>query len=58
MEGDIITMSELFSFERKGVDAKGNVLGEFKATGIVPGFHKRLTQRGIEIPISLFEPDQ
>ncbi|WP_417534625.1 CpaF family protein [Marinobacterium stanieri] len=57
MEGDIITMSELFTFERRGVDAKGNVLGDFKATGIVPGFHKRLAQRGIELPVSLFEPE-
>ncbi|GGB88677.1 Flp pilus assembly protein TadA [Marinobacterium zhoushanense] len=57
MEGDIITMSELFTFERRGVDAKGNVLGEFKATGIVPGFHKRLAQRGIDLPTSLFEPE-
>jgi len=57
MEGDIITMSELFTFERQGLDAKGNVLGKFKATGIVPGFHKRLAQRGIDIPTSLFEPE-
>lgn len=57
MEGDIITMSELFTFERQGVDEKGRVLGRFKATGIVPAFHKRLAQRGIDIPTSLFEPD-
>ncbi|MBV0933487.1 CpaF family protein [Marinobacterium weihaiense] len=57
MEGDIITMSELFTFERQGLDAKGNVLGRFKATGIVPGFHKRLAQRGIDIPTALFEPE-
>ncbi len=34
MEGDIITMSEIFTFQRKGIDESGNVLGSFKATGI------------------------
>src|SRR5262245_27324079 len=54
MEGDVITTSELFTFERRGVDAKGNVLGELKATGIVPSFEKRLRQRGIDLPVELF----
>ena len=42
MEGDVITMSEIFAFERTGVDKEGNVLGELKATGVVPGFQRRL----------------
>jgi pilus assembly protein CpaF len=54
MEGDIITMSEIFAFERRGLDANGNVLGELKATGVVPAFHRRLAARGIELPVSLF----
>ncbi len=57
MEGDIITMSELFTFERSGVDAEGNVLGRIKATGVVPGFYKSLAARGINLPIETFEPD-
>jgi pilus assembly protein CpaF len=54
MEGDVITMSEIFAFERTGVDGAGNVLGELKPTGVVPGFQKRLARRGIELPIELF----
>ena len=54
MEGDVITMSEIFGFERRGVDANGNVLGELKATGVVPAFQRRLAGRGIELPMSLF----
>ena len=54
MEGEVITMSEIFAFERRGVDANGNVLGELKATGVVPAFQRRLAGRGIELPISLF----
>ncbi len=57
MEGDVITMSELFTFERDGVDQEGNVLGRVKATGIIPSFHKRLHQRGIELPVEIFEPN-
>lgn len=57
MEGDIITMSELFKFQRMGVDEEGNVLGEFKATGIVPFFHSLLAQKGIDVPLELFDPD-
>jgi pilus assembly protein CpaF len=54
MEGDIITSTELFSFERRGLDADGNVLGELKSTGIVPAFLREVHARGIECPIELF----
>ena len=54
MEGDIVTMSEIFKFEREGLDSENNVLGQLRATGIVPGFHRDLQRKGIEIPIELF----
>jgi len=54
MEGDVITMSEIFTFERRGIDADGKVLGELKATGIVPAFHRMLVQKGIVLPIETF----
>jgi len=54
MEGDIITMSELFRFDRAGIDEEGNVLGELHATGIVPVFHKSLKHRGIDLPVEMF----
>ena len=54
MEGDIITMSEIFTFERRGLDRDGNVQGELLATGIVPAFEKRLQERGIQLPVELF----
>jgi len=56
MEGDVITMSELFAFEREGLDEEGNVLGALKATGVVPAFHKELRGKGIDLPVDLFEP--
>ena len=57
MEGDVITMSELFKFEREGMDENNNVIGKLVTTGIVPAFHKNLTHRGIDLPIEVFEPD-
>ena len=57
MEGEVITMSELFTFKREGVDSDGNVLGKLKSTGIIPAFHKGLAHRGIDLPVEVFRPD-
>jgi pilus assembly protein CpaF len=57
MEGDIITMSELFAFEREGLDENGKVIGQLRPTGIIPAFHKGLAQRGIDLPVEVFQPD-
>ncbi len=54
MEGEIITMSELFRFEREGLDADGNVLGQLRPTGVVPAFQKNLKRRGIDLPVEVF----
>jgi len=54
MEADTISMSEIFTFTRSGVDSAGNVLGRFRATGIVPEFYDRIRKRGIDLPVALF----
>jgi pilus assembly protein CpaF len=58
MEGDIITMSEIFRFEREGIDKHGKVIGRFMATGLVPHFHDHLRRRGVELDMRLYEPDR
>jgi len=58
MEGDVITMSELFTFQRQGLDEHGNVQGSLRSTGIIPAFHKALMAKGIRIPIEMFEIEQ
>ena len=58
MEGDIITMQEIFCFKRTGVDEKGNVLGEFRATGLRPKFMGELERKGIEVSSEIFSPDR
>jgi pilus assembly protein CpaF len=57
MEGDIITMSEIFAFDRRGVDKDGNVLGQLRPTGVVPAFQKRLAQRGIDLPVDVYSAE-
>ena len=56
LEGDIITMSEIFTFRRSGVDGEGNVMGNFCATGLVPKFMDRVRERGHPMDISIFQP--
>ena len=54
MEGDIITMQDIFVFEREGVSAEGKVLGRFRPTGIRPRFTEKLAAEGIHLPAGLF----
>jgi pilus assembly protein CpaF len=56
MEGEIITMQEIFSFRQTGLDAKGAVQGYFSATGVRPRFSERLSNFGITVPDNLFDP--
>ena len=50
MEGEMITMQEIFLFERTGVDSTGKVIGRFRTTGIRPRFAERLKQYGMQLP--------
>ncbi len=55
MEGEIITMQEIFKFTRTGVGPKGEVLGAFKATGIRPRCSDRLESYGFRLPANMFD---
>lgn len=54
MEGDIISMQDLFVFEREGLDEDGNVLGRFRPTGVRPTFAERLEAYGVRLEETLF----
>lgn len=54
MEGDIITMQDIYVFEQTGVDEQGRVVGRFKATGIRPKFLERFESMGIPLPSGMF----
>jgi pilus assembly protein CpaF len=55
MEGDIITMQEIFAFRQTGVGADGTVLGHFMASGVRPKFMDRLRAFGVSVPDTLFD---
>jgi pilus assembly protein CpaF len=55
MEGDIITMQEIYAFEKAGVTQEGKVVGRFRATGVRPKVCERLRACGITLPAHMFE---
>lgn len=55
MEGNTLVMQDIFIFDQKGIDKDGNVVGEFKATGIRPKFVERFKIAGFELPPGFFE---
>ena len=57
MEGEVVTMQEIFRFRQTGVSAEGQVLGKFEATGIRPRFLDQVMSHGISLSADLFRPD-
>jgi pilus assembly protein CpaF len=55
MEGDVITMQDIFVFEKAGVTQEGKVIGRFRATGVRPKACERLKAAGVHLPSSMFE---
>jgi pilus assembly protein CpaF len=55
MEGEVITMQDIFTFEQTGVMADGKVIGRFRATGVRPRCAERLAASGIPLPMAMFE---
>jgi pilus assembly protein CpaF len=58
MEGDLITLQELFTFQQTGLDEKRKVKGRFKATGVRPKFAERMAAKGVALPSDLFDPQK
>ncbi|HEU4683673.1 MAG TPA: CpaF family protein, partial [Nitrospira sp.] len=56
MEGDVITLQEIFLFEQTGLDPQGKVQGKFRATGIRPKFVERCKAAGVTVPVDVFDP--
>jgi pilus assembly protein CpaF len=55
MESDVVSMQDLFVFEKQGVSSDGRVVGAFSATGIRPKFAERLKAVGFDLPVSMFD---
>jgi len=56
VEGDVITMQEIFAYHQTGVDADGRIIGHFQASGVRPRFADRLHTFGITLPDRMFDP--
>jgi pilus assembly protein CpaF len=55
MEGEMITMSDIFEYELTGFE-EGHIVGRFRATGIRPKFYERIEDSGITLPANIFNP--
>jgi len=55
MEGEVVTMQDIFLFRKRGIRENGEVIGEFVATGVRPKFAEKLLVTGIQLPASMFE---
>jgi pilus assembly protein CpaF len=55
MEGDVVTMQEIFRYKRQGIAPDGKIIGRFESTGVRPVFVERLRIAGVDFPSNLFE---
>jgi pilus assembly protein CpaF len=55
IETDIVTLQDIFVFEKRGLSPSGRVMGRFCATGILPKFHEKLVAAGIHVPSWVFD---
>ncbi len=55
MEGEVVTLQDLFVFEKRGLNQEGRVIGRFSATGIRPKFYEKVLAAGIRLPMEMFE---
>ena len=56
MEGDVISMQEIFRYERLGIEPSGKIIGRFNATGIRSAYSDRFRQWGYNLPAAIYEP--
>jgi pilus assembly protein CpaF len=56
MEGDVISMQEIFRYERLGIEPSGKIIGRFNATGIRSAYSERFRQWGYNLPPTIYEP--
>jgi pilus assembly protein CpaF len=56
MEGEVISMQEIFRYERLGVEPNGKIIGRFNATGVRSHYSDRFRQWGFDLPASIYEP--
>ncbi len=54
MQGDIITLQDIFTFKQEGINKEGKIVGKFQASGFIPKFVETLEKKGYKVPRGLF----
>lgn len=57
IQGDVVTLTEIFRFKEEGFDKNRKIVGKFQATGMIPTFIERFERRGVTIPRKMFSPN-
>ncbi|MBT3585288.1 MAG: Flp pilus assembly complex ATPase component TadA [Halobacteriovoraceae bacterium] len=57
MQGDVVTLQDIYTFVQKGMDKQGKIVGEFQASGFIPKFIENLEKKGYKVPRGLFAND-
>jgi pilus assembly protein CpaF len=55
MEGEVVTLQDLFVFEYEGIDEMGRMRGRLRPTGLRPKNYERFMERGIRLPLAVFQ---
>ena len=55
MQGDVITLQDIFVFKQEGINKQGKIVGKFMATGFIPKFVERLEKKGYKVPRGIFK---
>jgi pilus assembly protein CpaF len=58
LEGDVVVLQDIFTFQQQGLDSAGKIVGKLVSTGIRPKFYERLESSGIHIPASVFKVEE
>lgn len=56
MEGDVLTLQDIFRFEQEGIDDDGRIIGALQATGMRPKYYETIVDNGVAISMELFQP--
>ena len=55
MQGDVVTLQDIFLFQQEGIDKSGKIVGKFQASGFIPKFIETLERKGYKVPRGLFQ---
>lgn len=58
MEGDVVELQEIFTYEKRSIDQHGKVIGHFRPTGIRPKITRHINEHGIELRADMFDPNK